>query len=840
MTFEYIFMMRALAFVYAVLFGASLVSRAGAQPADDPKLIRITTAKISLALEYSGKASITEMIINGQKVISNPEGGFTSVKVGGTTYTSKQLKGSPTVKQTRDRVTISGISYGDQALTITENWIFTKNERSIEWKIERTFSKSVEVEEVALPEIHFNDMTVWEGAYQGYGGLAWFYLFNEKLCTYGVHTTASTFWNSKTGNALNIQVKAPGRKVAVKYTRADDDKLAYSVAVSEQDMVPLADSGTNRRRFIRKSTAVWSPFRVAAGTSIQSVTFRYVDYQEKYGRGTLPGVNGAQVAAVLNTIARIGVIDSLHFGGNSWHTPYGPICLHEQYIAQMGLGINDPDYLKGYQSCLDHYRDHAIKPDGRVYSRWAYTNEDASPGAYNDKGFYEAQWGILMDSNPDLVTNVSELYDLTGDLAWVKQHQASCEKALDWILRRDTNNNGLVEMMTDVQGQQKSSDWIDIIWASYENAFVNAKLYTALIKWSAIERHLNNPTQAARYQSAAAKLKASFNRSTRDGGFWDEEKGCYVHWRDKDNTIHGRNMVTPVNFMAIAYGICQDHARKKTILDAIETQMQREHLFFWPLTMTSYEPGEGKEWQFPFPEYENGDLFLSWGAVAVKAYAEYNPAIALKYVNHVLAQYGKDGLAYQRYGRTRQDGRGDDILSGNSLAVVGLYQAIYGINPLYNRLYLDPHITPELAGTELKYNFHNQRLTVNLDPGRYTVAQAHFKIIDTQRFGFQAVKDQLLYFHDQDSIASLQVTTLTPLTLTINTWSDEQRTWEQTTAGSSKMVTYTLRQLKPDTEYTVSVGGKVVKKARSNKEGELVIQRKPATASEKINISHGS
>jgi hypothetical protein len=114
--------------------------------------------------------------------------------------------------------------------------------------------------------------------------------------------------------------------------------------------------------------------------------------------------------------------------------------------------------------------------------------------------------------------------------------------------------------------------------------------------------------------------------------------------------------------MAIAYDICDDAGRKKLILDKIETQMQKENLFFWPLAMTSYAPGEGKEWQWPFPGYENGDLFLSWGSVAVKAYAAYNPALALKYVKNVLGRYSKDGLAYQRYGRLKQDGMGDDIL----------------------------------------------------------------------------------------------------------------------------------------------------------------------------------
>jgi hypothetical protein len=272
-----------------------------------------------------------------------------------------------------------------------------------------------------------------------------------------------------------------------------------------------------------------------------------------------------------------------------------------------------------------------------------------------------------MDSNPDYVSNVADLFDLTGDKDWVNGHRLSCEKALDYITKRDSNDNGLVEMMTDNHNQKQSSDWIDIIWASYENAFVNAKLYHALVKWAVIENLLNNPGKASQYVQFAAKLKSSFNKSTKDGGFWDEEKGCYIHWRDKDNTIHGRNMVTPVNFMAIAYDICDDKARKKRILDAIETQMRQENLFFWPLTMSSYAPDEGKEWQFPFPAYENGDLFLSWGSIGVAAYAGYDPAVALKYVKSVLAQYAKDGLAYQRYGRRKQDGLGDDILAGNSL-----------------------------------------------------------------------------------------------------------------------------------------------------------------------------
>ena len=171
------------------------------------------------------------------------------------------------------------------------------------------------------------------------------------------------------------------------YSRTAEDKLAYRIAVSQNEILPRFDSGTQRRLFLRDRTDVWAPMKMSVGRTSETITLSYFDFKEKFGRGNLVGLNGDEVNSVLNTIARIGVIDKQHFGGNSWHTPYGPICLHEQYIAQMGLGINDSNYLKGYKECLDFYRDNAVAPDGKVWPRWAYNNEDAMPGQFTAKGF---------------------------------------------------------------------------------------------------------------------------------------------------------------------------------------------------------------------------------------------------------------------------------------------------------------------------------------------------------------------------------------------------------------------------------------------------------------------
>lgn len=796
----------------------------------DPKAKQVVfgNKKITLTLNYNKAANISQLKINGLQVLQEINGIYSAIRTQNNMYSTLHLASDPVIRIFANKVIADNIVYGDKAVAIRETWTFIVSPGNIRFKITRNMSKTIIAEKMGSPVVVFNDMKIWDGAYQDYGGLAWFYLFNKRKDTYGVYSNSSDFWNSKTGNGLTVNVESSGKKVVMDYSRGNDDKLVYTIGTSSKEVLPRFDNDTRRRLFLRDTTDVWSPVLIPTGKSEQTLTLSDFDFEQKYGRGKMVGINQHQVSAVLNTIARIGVIGKKHFGGNSWHTPYGPICLHEQYIAQMGLGINDPKYSTGYQECLDYYRENAIRPDGRVWPRWAYSNEDAMPNAFTSKGFYEAQWGYLLDSNPDYVINVSELYDQNGNMEWVKTHQESCEQALDWILSRDSNNNGLVEMMNDSHLQKRGSDWIDIIWAAYENAFVNAKLFHALILWADIEKQLGSTQKERRYKAFAEKLKSSFNKPTTAGGFWEEEKRCYIHWRDKDGSVHGNNMVTPVNFMAIAYGICDDKDRAGKILEDIEIQMQKESLFFWPICLYSYAPGEGNDWQFPFPNYENGDIFLSWGAVAVSAYASYKPEIALKYIRNVLDRYAQDGLAFQRYGRTNQYGLGDDILSGNSLAVVGLYQAVFGINPKHNRFYLAPHITNDLAGTQLRYNYRGRQLIIDLGVNRYSVSDNQFKISDKGDFGFYDNNNELLYFKGNSDQASLQtkVSSKEPLSIDIVKWEADEMIYTQTYGGANQnKVIYQINHLIPTTTYLVTVNTNR-RQLKTDKQGRLLFEQK--------------
>ena len=161
-------------------------------------------------------------------------------------------------------------------------------------------------------------------------------------------------------------------------------------------------------------------------------------------------------------------------------------------------------------------------------------------------------------------------------------------------------------------------------------------------------------------------------------------------------------------------------------------------------------------------------------------------------------------MLFQRYGRVKQNGLGDDILSGNSLTVVGLYQAIYGINPLYNRLYLDPHITSELAGTALRYKFRGQRLVIGLDDKSYSVSNSKFKVISSKRFGFNATKNELLYFEGNSAVASLKIITDEPLTINIENWTNKKIDWLQTVSNTSvETIDLFFKTIKP--RYSIQI-----------------------------------
>lgn len=280
-----------------------------------------------------------------------------------------------------------------------------------------------------------------------------------------------------------------------------------------------------------------------------------------------------------------------------------------------------------------------------------------------------------------------------------------------------------------------------------------------------------------------------------------------MYWRDADGSIHGNNLTLPVNFMAIAFGICDDPGRRDAILARAEAEMEKAKLFCWPVNIFPFPADETNNQ--PFPTYENGDIFLAWAETGIRAYASSDPAIAVKYVKNVMAQYGRDGLAFQRYLRGSQAGAGDDILANNCSAVVGLYRDIYGIRPRHDRLYLDPHLTPELWGTRLSYWLRGKTLEITLEKGRFGVAAGGRSVTGGSPFGVDFGKNSATYFPDERGAAALTVTGRS-FSIQVRDWGETKRFRVEGKAIAGKVMGLT-----PNSRYRVDIGSKRIRRQAS-------------------------
>src|ERR1019366_3920012 len=247
-------------------------------------------------------------------------------------------------------------------------------------------------------------------------------------------------------------------------------------------------------------------------------------------------------------------------------------------------------------------------------------------------------------------------------------------------------------------------------------------------------------------------------------------------------------------------------------------EMRKENLFFWPLNFLPYQPDEGQAGNFPFPNYENGDIFLSWGELAVRAYAKSQPEIAVKYIKNILEKYEADGLSFQRYLRNSQRGAGEDILAGNCMPVVGLYRDIYGIQPKYNRLYLEPHLTPDLNGTVVNYDLRGRHLKIELAVNAYRVSYKGITFQSSHPFGIDFGPNGLTCFPgDQDKpVFTMQARAGEVFTATVRDWGKDQ-SWMIKPSSHTIVLAQTFHFLQPVVLYRIVSSGQTIAMVSSDK-----------------------
>ena len=785
----------------------------------DNKLITLSddNGNLLIRLNYNNGCAVDKMLVNGKEVISNGNMAFTGISVNDQILSSQESLTAPRISIKNNTVKVSDIKYGDQSVSVEEEWTFIVNGSDIQWQINREYLTDGIIDKNYFPCWQFNSMETWDGAMLDNGGVEWNRFLREPGETYGTNASALTFWNRIDNTGLRI-TPCEDQNIFRASTFTHKENAVYSVVQVSSFNEISARYGL--RRFLITGQNVFNPDIVKRSHISINNKLEVFAYDREYDRGMLKGINEGSVIEMLNTIGRYGVVDKYLYGSNGWRT--GWAVLQEPWLALMGLAVNSPEFIRGYAETLEYQRDNAILPDGRVLPRWHHDASDAMPNTFRENGFYECMWGYMLDSQPAFAINVAEQFDITGDVEWLRQFKPVCEKVLKYMTDRDSDGNGLFEVIQKTHKEEQGTDWLDVIWASYEVATINAMMYKALVRWSELEKLLADPEMSDKYEQLALNLKTTFNKNIDEGGFWNPDKQWYVHWREEDGSVYGDNLVSPVNFLAIGYGLCDDPLRKNAILTNMEILMQKEDLFIWPLCFFPYKEGVGLERvNYPYPNYENGDMFLAWAELGVRCYAEEYPEIALKYIRNVMNRYESDGLAHQRYKRISRTGAGSDILSNNVMAVVGLYRNLFGIQPQYNRLYINPKLTGELSGTRLKYWYQGQVYWIELNSDQYAIHANGYSVSDKHPFGMKYTANSLEYFNREESSASLKINVAQPVSIDILTWVESEMSWNMTGKKSKRSIRIKVQNLIPAETYLLIINSKQIKELAADMYGMI-------------------
>ena len=205
--------------------------------------------------------------------------------------------------------------------------------------------------------------------------------------------------------------------------------------------------------------------------------------------------------------------------------------------------------------------------------------------------------------------------------------------------------------------------------------------------------------------------------------------------------------------------------------------------------------------------------------MGTRCYSEKNPEIAVKYIKNVISKYEQDGLAHQRYLRNSQTGAGDDILANNAMAIVGLYRNIYGIRPQYNRLCLQPHITAELSGTEVKYNLRNNNYLIKLKTDQTTVSTGNFSVSCSKPFAINPEKNEVAVFFGNGPSETFKANSSHTCKIELMEKNDSMFSWRA--SSGNRKVEYALQGLNPTKSYTVLINRNILKKSKPDAKGVI-------------------
>lgn len=238
-----------------------------------------------------------------------------------------------------------------------------------------------------------------------------------------------------------------------------------------------------------------------------------------------------------------------------------------------------------------------------------------------------------LDSYPSLVISACNYIKGSNDLKWAKKYYPAIKFWMDDQMKRDHDNNGLVEDKRSGNSgaddqSMRPANWWDTIGFGHEDAFSNAITYDALNLMILTAKRLNKKDDVTTFTKYANMLKASYFKT-----FYNPETGVLAGWKSKDGKLHDYYFLY-VNSMAVYYNLVPED-KVKGVMEALWKKMEAVGFNDFSLGVPGnivsihradyfhHDPrwggGEKEDGSDAFQRYENGGASLNWSYFTLKA-----------------------------------------------------------------------------------------------------------------------------------------------------------------------------------------------------------------------------
>ncbi len=176
-------------------------------------------------------------------------------------------------------------------------------------------------------------------------------------------------------------------------------------------------------------------------------------------------------------------------------------------------------------------------------------------------------FGNFLDANAGPLIAAWDYVEASGDVAWLERRMERLEFIAEFLARRDTDGDGLVEAVQSgnrgtLQQPGRSCAWWDALNCGHKDGYTNALIYRAWRCLADLETRLGRHEQATRYQTLADRLKEAYART-----LFNPATGWLAWWKSEDGELH--DYASPiVNGLAIEYGLVQPEPGR-VILDRL-------------------------------------------------------------------------------------------------------------------------------------------------------------------------------------------------------------------------------------------------------------------------------